>query len=149
MARDQGGRTSLRARGHRAAPWAVMPHVLLAFHQGGSWSHNQHNTSNREGERTHQGHFRTGPRSMRTHACCVRKSCRDVHFGDDQAAQAANLTRHLPERGTCQGVTSGADTSGQFKIRPQTCESDGVERTAEPGPLLCPVHPLQSGAVMA
>ena len=78
-----------------------------------------------------------------------RKPWRDVHLWDDRAAQAANLTRHLSERGTCQGVTSGADTSGQFKIRPQTCESDGVERTAEPGPLLCPVHPLQSGAVMA
>lgn len=73
------------------------------------------------------------------------KLWRDLHLWDDQVAQAVLLTRHLSERGTCRGTTSWADTLGQFKIGPQTCESDG----AEPGPLPCPVHPPQSTATMA
>ena len=97
-ARDQGGRTSLRARGHRAAPWAVMPHVLLAFHGGGSWNHNQHNTSNREGARTRQGHFRTGPGSTRAHACRVE------NHGETSIYGTVGQHRLPTSRGICQSV---------------------------------------------
>ena len=78
-----------------------------------------------------------------------RKQWEDSHSRNDLEAQAVILMWHLSERGTCCGMTSWADVLGQFKIRPQTCESDGAEPTAEPGPFLGPIHQPRSAAVTA
>lgn len=76
---------------------------------------------------------------MCTHG--IQRTVERPPYGNDQEAQAVILTNHLLERGTCHGMTSWTDTLGQFKIGPQTCDSDRVEPMAEPGPFLCSVHP--------